>query len=152
MLDHWLIGVAKKAGLDTSALSFAPTEALATVWSAIVNETGVSAEDLAQHVAQRFRLPVADLNDISAAALALVPENAVRQFGVLPLRQNNREIHLATSDPTEIEVEQAIGFVSARSPQFEIAPPDALRAAIERHYGAVVAADPVLRAAATTAP
>ena len=85
--------------------------------------TGISQDQLARHVADYFRLNVASLESAEPPALKLVPEKVARQYGIFPLKENDRHLTVATSDPTDFAAEQALGFISGRKAVFEVAPP-----------------------------
>jgi type II secretory ATPase GspE/PulE/Tfp pilus assembly ATPase PilB-like protein len=53
---------------------------------------------------------------------------------VFPLREDDRHLYVATSDPTNIEVEHAIGFASGRRPVFELASPVVIEDALLQGY------------------
>jgi hypothetical protein len=46
-----------------------------------------------------------------------------RQYSIFPLKENDRHLFVATSDPTNFAAEQALGFISGRKAVFEVAPP-----------------------------
>jgi hypothetical protein len=105
----------------------------------------VTQETLAHHVAETFRLAKADVTEADGHALKLIPKKLATRYLICPLRQNNRAIVVATSNPTDVEVEQAIALSSGRSVSFEVAPPAALAEAIELHYSAERDIEPFLR-------
>ena len=94
----------------------------------------VNQEELARLVAAHFGLPVANLERAEPRALRLVPEKVARQYRVLPLREDDRRLVMATSDPTDLDMEEALRFASGRMPRFAIAPPAAIQDAINAHY------------------
>ena len=53
---------------------------------------------------------------------------------MFPLRQDDRTIVVATSNPADLEVEQAVAFASGRGVAFEVASPAALTEAIDLRY------------------
>jgi len=63
-----------------------------------------------------------------------VPEKAARRYLVFPLRENDRQLIVATANPSDLDAEQALGFVSGRTPVFEVASPAALQEALEQRY------------------
>jgi len=79
-------------------------------------------------------MPVAALDAHDVHALRLVPESLARRYTVFPLRESDREIVLATADPSDLDAEQAIGFAAGRTPRFEVAPPAAIAQAIDSRY------------------
>jgi hypothetical protein len=87
------------------------------------------------HVAWVFMLPVASLDDVAASALQAVPEKVARKLGVLPLRIEGKFLDLAVSDPTSMEIEQQLGFVSKLALRLSIATPTDIRGALDWHYG-----------------
>jgi len=137
---HWLADLAARAGLvqngathDTAHI-VGPEASLADAWKQVAGACHLSEQDLASCVATRQRLAVADLGAAVASVQSLVPEKVARRYTVFPLRANDRQITVAVADPTNYELEQALGFASGRVPIFEIAPPSAIEKAIEAHY------------------
>jgi type II secretory ATPase GspE/PulE/Tfp pilus assembly ATPase PilB-like protein/ActR/RegA family two-component response regulator len=128
------------AGADQ--LRLAPSTPLSEAWAVAKAGLALSDSAVAQHVASRFHLRLANLAEASPAVVKLVPETVVRKHRLLPLREDDREIVVATADPTDLEAEQAIAFASGRQVVFEIAPPGVIDAHIERRYapGAAVEA------------
>jgi type IV pilus assembly protein PilB len=140
---HWLQNTLLRAGIaGADQLRLPLGTPLPEVWSAAERALALSGSEVARHVASRFHLRLADLAEASPAVVKLVPETVVRKHRLLPLRENDREIVVATADPTDLEAEQAIAFASGRQVVFEIAPPAVIDAHIERRYapGAAVEA------------
>ncbi len=98
--------------------------------------TGLSQDALAGHVADYFRLKVATLDAAETPAIKLVPEKIARQYSIFPLKENDRHLTVATSDPTNFAAEQALGFISGRKAVFEVAPPPFILDAINGAYSA----------------
>ena len=143
--NHWLRTVAARAGLTgADSLTIQPGTPAPAAWEQVCRALAIDETTLAQHVARHYRLAVADLAAGTANALRLVPEAVVRKHTVLPLRENDREIHIAGCDPTDFAAEQALGFATGRTPVFEIAGPSALMAAIDRSYAADLVVQPLL--------
>ncbi|GIW50759.1 MAG: hypothetical protein KatS3mg081_0114 [Gemmatimonadales bacterium] len=135
MADHWLIKAVTRAGLKPQApLELAPTTPAAEAWKAVSSAYGITEEELARCVAEYFRLSLAQLDRAQAASLRLIPERVARRHWIFPLREDDRHLYVATIDPTNFEVEQAVGFASGRTPVFEIAGPTALLEAIDLAY------------------
>ncbi len=134
---HWLVQVARRAGLDgADELEIVPQIPPVQAWDAVARHCGVSGEALVVEVAAFFRLKVANLEIGDPVVTKLIEESLVRKHNVLPLRQSDREIVVATSDPTDIAIGQEIGLASSRLPVFEVAPPRAIHDALDRRYGA----------------
>ncbi|HYU33551.1 MAG TPA: ATPase, T2SS/T4P/T4SS family [Thermoanaerobaculia bacterium] len=139
---HWLVETARRVGLPASFVDRKATPEAA--WTAVTQTAGIGQQELAQRLAAMYRLKVADLSTAEPHAVALVPEKVARQYGVFPLRQTDRELVVAVSNPADLAAEQDLRFASGRSTVFEVAPPAAIRAAIDRHYSAQKTADSLL--------
>ncbi|HSY80316.1 MAG TPA: ATPase, T2SS/T4P/T4SS family, partial [Gemmatimonadaceae bacterium] len=83
---------------------------------------------------QSLKLGVADLSAIEPKALRLLPEKLARRYHVIPLRETDRHITVATSNPDDLAVEQAVSFAAGRSVIFEIASPAAIAEVLDATY------------------
>ena len=132
MRQHWLVGVVERAG--HSGVALPPDAGVEEAWPRVERAVGLSASALAALVARHFHLGVADLASVVPAAARLVPEKLARQFHVFPVREDDRRLIVATSDPLDVEAEQMLGFTSGRTPVFVVAPPEAIESALNAHY------------------
>ncbi|HVT38285.1 MAG TPA: hypothetical protein VHE78_04550 [Gemmatimonadaceae bacterium] len=133
---HWLV----RLGTQAQLLPPDPREltddlSLEHVWHALARRNDMADAELAVHVAWVFMLPVASLEDVESSALQIVPEKVARKLGVLPLRIEGKFLDLAVSDPTSMEIEQQLGFVSKLALRLSIATPTDIRGALDWHYG-----------------
>ena len=134
-LRHWLVAVARTAKLkggDDLAISVA--QPIAEAWSAVIDACRVSDDELARLVAAHFRLNLAELEKSDPGLTTRIPEKIARRYSVLPLREDNGHLVLATSDPNDHDAEQALRFASRKRPIFEIAAPNTLRSWINTRY------------------
>jgi type II secretory ATPase GspE/PulE/Tfp pilus assembly ATPase PilB-like protein/ActR/RegA family two-component response regulator len=134
--NNWLADLAAQSGLiqNGGSLTLCPTTPLLTAWASVAKACGLSEQDLARHVAAKHRLNVADLSGAKSAVDSLVPEKVARRYTAFPVRANDRQITVAVGDPTDFDLEQALGFASGRVPVFEIAPPSDIVKAIDGLY------------------
>jgi type II secretory ATPase GspE/PulE/Tfp pilus assembly ATPase PilB-like protein/CheY-like chemotaxis protein len=132
--QHWLVEVLERAGVPCALADLAPSTPAPEAWKAVLGATSASEEELAQHVADHFKLAVAHLDHAHPTALRLIPERVARRYWIYPLREDDRNLYVATIDPTAFDVEQAVGFASGRKPVFEMAGPAALLEAIDLGY------------------
>lgn len=133
---HWLVQLGLKAQLlppDPRELPPSPT--LEQLWHAIAVRNDMADAELAVHVAWSFTLPIASLDDVSPAALHAIPEKVARKLGVLPIRVDGKQLEIAVSDPSSVEIDQQLGFVTKLTPKLSIATPADIRNAIDWHYG-----------------
>lgn len=135
VIQHWIVAVARSAGLPgADRLSVASDTPMAGAWSLAALSAGLTGQALAALVAAHYRLGVADLTAADVHARKLVPGRVARKHQVLPLRYTDRWLWVATADPVAMEAEREIAHVSGRSVHFEVAPPDALAAAVGVAY------------------
>jgi type II secretory ATPase GspE/PulE/Tfp pilus assembly ATPase PilB-like protein/ActR/RegA family two-component response regulator len=143
---NWLINAAEKAGWQTDHKPASPaSSAIEDSWRAIAQAYAVSEPELATAVASLFRLDVAELDAVEPRAVKLVPEKTARKHNVLPLRETQNEIVIATSDPTDYDAEQAVQFTAGRRVLLQVAGPESLRDAINAHYSPERAMEGLLR-------
>jgi type IV pilus assembly protein PilB len=142
---HWLSIAAARAGLKgADAISIPADVSLIDSWEIASRTLGMTAPELASALGPIFGLAQADFEKAEARALALLPERIAHKYHVFPLREDERHLVVATADPTNIEVEHAIGFAAGRRPIFEIAHPTAIAEALFEAYSADRAMDQLL--------
>src|ERR1700704_3809712 len=108
-LMHWLAAAAARAGMKGADVLVLPSDvSLADSWEIACRTLGVSASELARLLAPAFGLAEADFDKAESRALSLLPERIARKYHVFPLREDDRHLVVATSDPTNIEVEHAM--------------------------------------------
>jgi type II secretory ATPase GspE/PulE/Tfp pilus assembly ATPase PilB-like protein/CheY-like chemotaxis protein len=132
---HWLVRVAERAGLLGAGVpSVAAGAPAREAWAAVTRAAGISEARLAAEVARYFRLESADPGGVDPEAPLLVPESLARRHLVLPLAVRDRQLFLATCDPTDVEAERSLGFASGRTPVFRVAGPATIEAGLSRWY------------------
>src|SRR5260370_26527957 len=111
--SHWLVEVARGAELSgAERLTLEPHIGLADAWVTVARGCGISEDDLARHVATRYKIGIADLATATPLAQALVPEKAARRYQVFPLRENDRQLVVATATPPGAEAQLQRGSFS----------------------------------------
>src|SRR5215831_2558072 len=93
-------------------------------------------------LAQRFRLPIADLSKVSAHAVSLVPERWARRFHVVPLEATEHELLIARSDPLDVDCERTLGFATGRHVRLALADAHDIGERIDEVYRADTAKQP----------
>ncbi len=135
VIQHWLVSIARAAGLGhLEGLQVPADTPTAAAWSRVAQAAGIDQDVLADHVAHHFRLHRANLDHRDAHAHRLLPGSMARRLHVLPLRYTDRALEVATADPVSMEAEGEIAHVSSRTVHFEVAPPDAIEAALHATY------------------
>ncbi len=105
-----------------------------TVWQSVTRRGLASDADIIQALASTFRLKIADLAKLDPRAALLVPESVARKHRVLPLQADDRRITLATSDPRDLNAEQAIGFMTGRDVELQLTTPAELEDRLDAVY------------------
>ena len=131
---QWLQTVADEAHPGSETLQLDPRSSAAERWAAVSRAHDISEGELTRLIASRFDLPVADFRRANPRALRLVPEKVARRFGIVPLREDDHTLTVATSDPGNLEIEEAVRFASGRQPRLEVAGPGEILAVIESGY------------------
>ncbi len=141
MIAHWMATAVKRAGLpNADRLVFAPDATLHDVWTAACRECSLEPNELARAIAAAFSMETVDLTGAEPTAAKLLPGSIARKFCVFPVRDENRYLVVATSNPTDLNADQEVGFTSGRIARFAVAPPSAISGAIESTYSADQAA------------
>ena len=150
-MTHWLQNAAVRAGIPGAAEAVvAPTASVAQAWDEVSRGTQLSGYALASKVATALRLPLAYVEQAEAKAARLLPEKLARKYGVFALRDTDRELIVASSDPNDYEAERDIGFASGRRVKFELAPPSAIQEALDGAYSGDTIVANLLNAQDTT--
>ena len=134
-IDEWLVATVQTL-LPAGALDAlrAGASADASLWELMVQRKLATDEQILTTVATRFRFPVADLRLLDAAARDAVPEGLLRRFNVLPLRQTDSILEIATATPFDIDAEKMLAFASGREVRMSLCAPARIREKIEELY------------------
>ena len=133
--QHWLVDIARRAGLPGAESLDVPASApAAEVWNHVARHCQRSEEQLVQEAADLLRMPVARLEAREPHVVRFIPEKVARRFHVVPLRENDRQLVLATCDPIDDAAESGLAFASGRTPIFELATPAAIGDLLQRAY------------------
>jgi type IV pilus assembly protein PilB len=84
-----------------------------------------------------YRLKVVDLVGMSVPqdVIELLPESVARENTIFPLSEMGSALRLATSDPTDMELQEKLRFILNRDVEMSLAPRQQIVEAINRHYG-----------------
>jgi type II secretory ATPase GspE/PulE/Tfp pilus assembly ATPase PilB-like protein/ActR/RegA family two-component response regulator len=142
---HWLVRIAERAGFaDQDRPDLSPGTRAADAWSAVTKTYDITDAQLSDLVAEYFRLEVADINAADPNAALLIPETMARKHLVFPLYEDDRQLIVATCDPTNVEAERALGFSTGRTPHFAVAAPRTIQDALDQRFSPEKAVDALL--------
>jgi type II secretory ATPase GspE/PulE/Tfp pilus assembly ATPase PilB-like protein/ActR/RegA family two-component response regulator len=126
-----LVNAAVRAGVPGAKSSnVADNATAAAAWEQLAREVRLTDTAIAIQLAKTLRVPVADFERAEASATRLLPEKLARKHGVFALRETDRELVVASSDPNDYEAERDLGFASGRRIMFELAAPSAIETAL----------------------
>ena len=146
--DAWLLPIVGPLLGDRHTVVPQPGE---RCWDA-ARRAGLSDGAIVAAVAERFRLPVADLDAApSVEARALVPELVARRHRVIPLGVARSAVDVATADPRDLDAERAVAFASGRRVRLAVASPSAIERALDALYHPTAAIDRILAGVARMA-
>ena len=150
-MTHWLVNAAVRAGIPGASGAAVSNSATAVqAWEELAKETRLSQHALASQLAPALRIPVAYLEQAESKAARLLPEKLARKHHVFALRDTDRELVVASSDPNDYEAERDLGFSSGRRIKFELAAPSAIQEALDATYSADSIVENLLKASDST--
>ena len=126
--DEWLVQTIEKL-LDAE-----PAQDPQSLWATVVQRKLVSDDEILRAAAARFRLPVADLSVLDRSMRDAVPEPLVRRFGILPLRQTDSLLEIATANPFDIDAEKDLAFATGREVRSFLCSPLKIREKVDEVY------------------
>ncbi|MDB4886196.1 MAG: Type secretion system protein [Gemmatimonadetes bacterium] len=132
---HWLVNAATRAGLaGTKNVTVNQGTPLGKAWELVARDLRMEPDTLAAKIAPVLRMKFADLDFVEVKARRLLPEKVARRYNVHALRETDRELFVASSDPNNYDAEQDIAFASGRRVVFELASPTAITRALSGAY------------------
>ncbi len=103
-------------------------------WEAAVRRNFVSDDQILQALAGRFRMKVANTQQVSQQAKELVPETLARKYRILPLAISDTHLDIATADPHDLDCERTLAFALGRTVRMALASPTKIVERIEELY------------------
>jgi type II secretory ATPase GspE/PulE/Tfp pilus assembly ATPase PilB-like protein/CheY-like chemotaxis protein len=115
-----------------------------TLWETVVHEKLATDDEILEKLATRFRLRITDLNQLDPGARTALPEALARRYRVLPIRETDAYLEVATSNPFDLDMEKTLGFATAREIRMTLLPPSKIADQIEQQYRPEKALDRLL--------
>src|SRR3954466_11320546 len=106
----------------------------ASLWDILVDRKLATDEQILSAVASRFRLPVAELSMADPKLTTTVPEQLARRFNVVPVRQTDSFLEVATSNPFDIDAEKMLAFATGREVRMLLGSPSKIREKLDELY------------------
>lgn len=96
-------------------------------------------EDIVKALSEEFGIPEIDLNDlrIEDDIKKLLPKEEAVKYGVFPISIHEGQLEIAISDPLNVNASDDISHLVGMPLDMRLASPDAIKRAIEEHYGSL---------------
>jgi type II secretory ATPase GspE/PulE/Tfp pilus assembly ATPase PilB-like protein len=106
----------------------------ATLWETLVAQKIVTDQQILDALSARFRLKLADPQQIEPAAKERVPEAVARRYHILPLRATDSYLEVATANPFDLDAEKALAFATAREIRMLLLAPSKIAEKLDELY------------------
>ena len=133
--DEWLVPSIETL-LSAQAVKEVREEpgAEASLWELLVQRRKASDEQILGAIATRFRFQVADLSKTDVKLISAVPEQLARRFNVVPVRQTDSYLEVATANPFDIDAEKMLAFATGREVRMLLNSPTKIREKLDELY------------------
>jgi len=128
--SQWLIQIAKTANpksrlADNLELPANPLKS----WQQVAKLSNMNTQELAEAVAEHFDMAVAEVNEVNINSIRQLPEKTCRELFIIPVKETDHEIFIATCDPLNSEeIAQKLRFSldNNRALSFMVMAPEAI--------------------------
>ena len=132
---HWLVRIAERAGLGADERADLPAGApIEDAWKVVMRAYHIDEPELCRLVASYYRLEVANFKSADPNAALLLQEAMCRKHHIFPLFEEDRHVVIATCDPTDVEMERAVGFSTGRTAVFQVASPNQIQDSLDGRF------------------
>jgi type II secretory ATPase GspE/PulE/Tfp pilus assembly ATPase PilB-like protein len=116
----------------------------ATLWETLVAQQVATDDQILSALSTRFRLKLADLDNIDPTAKEKVPEQVARRYRILPLQATDSYLEVATANPFDLDAEKALAFATAREIRMRLLAPSKIAEKLDELYRPEKAVDKLL--------
>ncbi len=142
--DEWLAQSLEAIPVERLAELRAKTTPGKTLWETVVEEKLATDDEILEKLAARFRMRIADLSQVEPGARTALPEALARRYRVLPVRETDSYLEVATANPFDLDMEKTLGFATAREIRLTLQSPSKISEQIEVQYRPEKALDRLL--------
>ncbi len=134
--DEWLVHTIEPLLPDQTiaALRQEVSAAPASLWESLVQRKLLGDDQILGALSGRFRILVADLAKADPKLAQSVPEQVARRFNVVPVRQTDSFLEVATANPFDIDAEKMLAFATGREVRMLLASPARIRERLDEMY------------------
>jgi type II secretory ATPase GspE/PulE/Tfp pilus assembly ATPase PilB-like protein/CheY-like chemotaxis protein len=105
-----------------------------SLWEMLVQRRLASDQEILGATAARFRFAIADISKPDLKLVSAVPEQLARRFNVVPVRQTDSYLEVATANPFDIDAEKMLAFATGREVRMLLASPSKIREKLDEMY------------------
>jgi type II secretory ATPase GspE/PulE/Tfp pilus assembly ATPase PilB-like protein/CheY-like chemotaxis protein len=105
------------------------------LWERVLDARLLPEQEILEALAQRCRLPIADLTQTDAHGRDALPEALARRYKVVPVSVTDALLIVATANPFDVGAEQALAFATGREVRMALASPPRIREKLDELYG-----------------
>jgi type II secretory ATPase GspE/PulE/Tfp pilus assembly ATPase PilB-like protein/CheY-like chemotaxis protein len=133
--DEWLVPSIETLLSDEAVKALREEEGTAaSLWEVLVKRKLANDDQILGAIATRFRFQVADLATLDPKLVATVPEQLARRFNVVPVRQTDSSLEVATANPFDIDAEKMLAFATGREVRMLLGSPSKIREKLDELY------------------
>jgi type II secretory ATPase GspE/PulE/Tfp pilus assembly ATPase PilB-like protein/CheY-like chemotaxis protein len=134
-VDEWLVPTLEPLLPEEAFRALRAAEGgPASLWETAVQRRLATDAQILAAIAGRFRLPVADLAALDPEVKAVIPEQLVRKFNVLPLKVTDAYLEVATANPFDLDAEKTLAFATGRDVRLLLGSPAGIRDKLDELY------------------
>jgi type IV pilus assembly protein PilB len=134
--DEWLAAILGPL-LPVGALERAQPEPgnRQSLWERLLDMRVLPEQEILKALAERCRLPIADLSTMDVQGRDALPEALARRYQVVPLTVTDALLLVATANPFDVGAEQALAFATGREVRMALASPPRIQERLDELYG-----------------
>jgi type II secretory ATPase GspE/PulE/Tfp pilus assembly ATPase PilB-like protein/CheY-like chemotaxis protein len=134
--DEWLVHTIEPLLPDQAiaALRQEASPTRASLWETLVQRKLLGDDQILGALSTRFRIPIADLGRTDLKLAQAVPEQVARRFNVVPVRQSDSFLEVATANPFDIDAEKMLAFATGREVRMLLGSPTRIQERLDEMY------------------
>jgi type II secretory ATPase GspE/PulE/Tfp pilus assembly ATPase PilB-like protein/CheY-like chemotaxis protein len=134
--DEWLVHTIEPL-LPVQAIAALRQEASpspVSLWETLVQRKLLGDDQILGALSTRFRIPMADLGRVDPKLAQAVPEQVARRFNVVPVRQSDSFLEVATANPFDIDAEKMLAFATGHEVRMLLGSPTRIHERLDEMY------------------
>ncbi len=143
--DEWLTNtLAQLIGEDELEELKQGDDVASSLWETAVARKVATDSQILSTLATKFRVKIADLEQIESAAKDVVTEAQARKYHILPVRATDSYLEIATASPFDLDCEKTLAFATGREVRLLLASPVVIAEHLDALYGSETVMERIL--------